>query len=418
MNALETLREKLKQGNSGISPSPEGLNLSREQASLFFDRTVIPAYLKIADELKAFPVRAFARKRHYSARLLVNDNVSSFNFRILVDNESGTLKIFYKYSDNNITNYYRPGETVYCIDGTVTRRCKTINLNEYETLTEDRIIEAFTDSYLPRKEVAAKIVEEKKTERAVEIARETEREKICKDCEDRIEESYFPSLKPLFCLFCLFAVLISATAAFAQSAKWRYVMTATGGKKTYLNDEIKNLPDRHKGAWEKMIDPDGSSVVVLAEYDCASKRRTPVQLFFYNSDGALTNIKKVSLNWMEFSPDSIAVAFHARLCLLAQPVKWAQIINARTPLRRMFGNDSPIIRIAYQGELFQIAPESGLGGWFNVVDSETQMDYWLPGDWFETIEVAQAPKKRSVAAAPTVVKKKTQKATVRKRKAK
>lgn len=183
-------------------------------------------------------------------------------------------------------------------------------------------------------------------------------------------------------------------------------MTATGGRKTYLNDEIKNLPDRHKGAWEKMIDPDGSSVVVLAEYDCANKRRTPKQLSFYDSDGALTNIKKVSLNWLEFSPDSIAVAFHARLCLPAQPVKWAQIINARTPLRRMFGNDSEIIRIAYQGELFQIAPESGLGGWFNVVDSETQMDYWLPGDWFETIEVAQAPEKRSVtaggAAAATV----------------
>jgi hypothetical protein len=182
-------------------------------------------------------------------------------------------------------------------------------------------------------------------------------------------------------LFVTMCVLISSTTAFAQTTKWRYVMTATGGRKTYLNDEIKNLPDRHKGAWEKMIDPDGSSVVVLAEYDCANKRRTPKQLSFYDSDGALTNIKKVSLNWMEFSPDSIAVAFHARLCLPAQPVKWA-----------------PIIRIAYQGELFQIAPESGLGGWFNVVDSETQMDYWLPGDWFETIDVAQAPKKRSVTA--------------------
>ncbi len=225
-------------------------------------------------------------------------------------------------------------------------------------------------------------------------------------------------VKPFFNLFCLFAVLISATAAFAQSAKWRYVITAAGGKKTYLNDEIKNLPDRHKGAWEKMIDPDGSSVIVLAEYDCANKRRTPVQLFFYNSDGALTDVRKLPPSWLEFAPDSLAVAFHARLCLPAQPIKWAQIINARTPLRRMLGNDSPIIRIAYQGELFQIVPESGAGGWFNVVDSETQTDYWLPGDWFETIEVAQGTKKRSVAAVPTVVKKKTPKTTVRKRKAK
>jgi hypothetical protein len=225
-------------------------------------------------------------------------------------------------------------------------------------------------------------------------------------------------VKPFFRIFCLFAVLISSTDAFAQTAKWRYMMSAAGGKKIYLNDEIKNLPDRHKSAWEKMVETDGSFVITLAEWDCANKRQTPLQFSFYDSNGVLTNTRKQSPDWNEFVPGSIAVASYARICLPARLVKGARIISPRTPLRLRPGNDSQIIRIAYQGELFQIVPESGLGGWFNVVDSETQQDYWLPGDWFDTIEVAQATKKRSAAAVPTVVKKKTQKATVRKRKAK
>jgi hypothetical protein len=230
------------------------------------------------------------------------------------------------------------------------------------------------------------------------------------------KKSYLVSTKPFFYLFCLFAVLISSTDAFAQTTKWRYMMTAAGGTKVYLNDEIKNLPDRHKSAWEKMIDPDGSFVIILAEWDCANKRRTPLQFSFYDSDGVLTNIRKQSPDWSEFVPGSIAVASYARICLPARSVKGARIISPRTPLRLRPGNDSEIIRIAEQGKLFQIVPESGLGGWFNVVDPETQMDYWLPGDWFDTIEVAQAPKKRSVtaggatASASTATKSKSRKA--------
>lgn len=227
---------------------------------------------------------------------------------------------------------------------------------------------------------------------------------------DKPTKTSFHSLNNFFSLFCLFiASLIFVTGTSAQTAKWRYVMTATDGKKTYLNDEIKNLANRHKGAWEKMIETDGSSVIILAEYDCANKSRTAKQLSFYNSDGALTNIKKLSPEWLEFAPGAIGNAFYARLCLPAQPIKWAQIINPRTALRYRFGNDSPIIRIAYQGELFQIAPESGANGWFNIVDPETQQDYWLSENWFDKIKGEQQLKKQSATTAPVVTKRKPQK---------
>jgi hypothetical protein len=224
--------------------------------------------------------------------------------------------------------------------------------------------------------------------------------------------------KPFFHLFCLFAILISATDAFAQTAKWRYVMSAASGKKVYLNDEIKNLPDRHKSVWEKMIETDGSFVIILAEWDCADKRRTPLQFSFYDSGGVLTNLRKLSPDWSELVPGSIAVASYARICLPARPVKGARIISPRTPLRLRPGNDSAIIRIAERGELFQIVPESGLGGWFNIVDPKTEQDYWLPKDWFDTIVIDQPSKKRSVAAAavPAIVKKKPQKTNPKRKK--
>lgn len=209
---------------------------------------------------------------------------------------------------------------------------------------------------------------------------------------DEPSKASFHSLNSFFLLFCLFvAPLIFITGTSAQTAKWRYVMTGIGGKKTYLNDEVKNLANRHKGAWEKMIEPDGSSLIVLAEYDCANKSRTAKQLSFYDSDGVLTNIKKLSPDWLEFAPGSAGAAFSARLCLPAQPVRWAQIINPRTALRHLFGDDSPIIRIANRGELFQIAPESGANGWFNIVDLETQEDYWLINGDFKVINAPPAP---------------------------
>lgn len=234
---------------------------------------------------------------------------------------------------------------------------------------------------------------------------------------DARDSSFIP-IKLFFPLFCLFAVLIYATATFAQTAKWRYVMTANGGKKLYLNDEIKNLPDRHKSSWEKMVDPDGAFAIILSEWDCANQRRTPLQFSFYDSRGVFTRMEKLAPNWSQFIPGSIALASYRRVCLPAAPVKEARIISPRTALRLEPGSDSEVIRIANQGELFQIAPESGLGGWFNVVDSETQMDYWLPGTLFETIEVEQGVKKPSaaVARAPAVVKKKPQKTNLKRKK--
>lgn len=185
MNALEILREKLQQENPKVVPATETFSLSKEQASLFFDRTVIPAFLKIANELKELPVRTFTHKYSYSTGLLINDKESSFNFRIEIDNKSGTIETSFNYQDDIITNRYRWNKI--CRGDGITHRCETINLNEYETLTEERIIEAFTDCYPARREIAERIVTEKKAAAALKLAQAIEEDKILQSARRKME---------------------------------------------------------------------------------------------------------------------------------------------------------------------------------------------------------------------------------------
>jgi hypothetical protein len=222
-------------------------------------------------------------------------------------------------------------------------------------------------------------------------------------------------VNPFFNLFCLFAVLISATAAFAQTTKWRYAMTMNDGTKTYVNEEIRILPNRNKLAWEKIITPKSTSMVALTEWDCANKRRHTRQITQYDSNDTVTKVQDMPAQWDEIIPDSMADRHYGRICLPAPPVKWARIITPQTPLRQLPGSDSTIIRVAEQGERFEIVPESEKRNWVNVVDPETQQDYWLLKDWFDTIENEQPLKKQSAPAAasstktaPTVIKRKPQ----------
>jgi hypothetical protein len=169
MNALDALKQKLKELNPNIIPGTERVTLSRERISLFFDREVIPAFVKIANELKDFPVRTFIRKYASITRILINDNSSSFNFKIEINNKSGTLQISFIYGDEIITN--RSSKSSSGIDGAITYTCETINLTEYEKVTEDYIIEKFTDCYFEREETARKIVEERKASQIIREAK-------------------------------------------------------------------------------------------------------------------------------------------------------------------------------------------------------------------------------------------------------
>lgn len=207
-------------------------------------------------------------------------------------------------------------------------------------------------------------------------------------------------VKILFSFLCLFAVMISVpAAAFAQTAKWRYVMTFPDGDKSFLSDEIKSLPNRNKRGWHRVVEPNGSYEVILADWDCPNRRVLLRQGTTYNSVLDTIHTAKMSPKWDEIIPGSMADNLYTRICLPAPPVKWARIGKVRTALRRLPGSDSPIIRIGEPGERFRIVPESEKRNWVNVVDPKTQQDYWLLGKWFETIEEEEPPVKKQNAAA-------------------
>lgn len=226
---------------------------------------------------------------------------------------------------------------------------------------------------------------------------------------------HFYLINPLLLQFyALTAVLIFTAATFAQTAAWSYVTTLPSGVKMYLNDEVKTLPNKNKSRWEKIIKPDGSSAIALVEWNCPGKLRLNRQITFYNADGSVIGTKKNGFDWTPIIPGSSADFLDRRVCS-AITLQTAEITAARADLRAFPDNDAPIVRTAKRGDRFQIVPESGAGGWFNVVDSATQEDFWLFGGQFKTVEGERQQSKKRSAAASTAVKRSSRKAAARKK---
>lgn len=180
------------------------------------------------------------------------------------------------------------------------------------------------------------------------------------------------------------AVLTFANAVSAQKSVWRYVTTVSGGTKGYLNDEIKSLTGGNKSAWEKMIMADGSFAIALAEWDCRNKRRVTKQIIFYKSDQTVIGTKKQT-EWTDIIPGSTSDLMFTRVCLPPQSPQIAEIITLKANLRSFPDGSAPVLREVNKGDKFQIVPETGTGGWYNVVDAETQEDFWLHGSTFKIV---------------------------------
>lgn len=211
-----------------------------------------------------------------------------------------------------------------------------------------------------------------------------------------------------------------AAEPIAQAAKWRYVTTLADDTKTYFRDEIKILPDGNRQSWVRTIHSDESFSPILMEWNCSNQRRIYRQIILHNPDGLLAGKSKPPQRWEETVPGSVGGLLYVRICLPAQPVKWAQIIAPDTRLRQNSELDSPVIRTANRGERFEIVFETEKRRRVNIVDAETQEDYWLPRNEFEPVEgeqplikhfvVAATATISTVATAPTAKKRKRQKA--------
>lgn len=197
-------------------------------------------------------------------------------------------------------------------------------------------------------------------------------------------------------LFGALTVLIFTNSGFAQTPTWRYVITNPEGTKGYINDEMKTLPNGNKNVWEKVVWADGSSVIAFAEYDCRNKRRITRQVTYYNRDQTIIDTKKRQsdlIEWRNIIPGTGGDSNYRRVCLLPEPVKWAEIIVPQVKMRSLPDESAAVLRVAKNGERFQFVPDTGFRGWINVVDTATQQDYWLPGNTFKIVEAANTKQK-------------------------
>lgn len=110
------------------------------------------------------------------------------------------------------------------------------------------------------------------------------------------------------------------------------------------------------------------------------------QLTFYRPNQTVIGTKKVGFEWTPIIPGAVEDNLYRRVCLPAAPPKIAEITRDRAVLRVLPDDAAPPLRLGKRGERFEVVPESGLGGWFNLVDPRTQDDYWLTGDDFKMIK--------------------------------
>jgi hypothetical protein len=196
-------------------------------------------------------------------------------------------------------------------------------------------------------------------------------------------------------LFLIYTIIVFGltNSVSGQTAIWQYVTTVTGGSKLYYKNDIKVLANKNLSVWQLVIMPDKSFAVALEEWDCRNKRRVARQITFYRANATVIGTRKQS-EWNVVIPGSSADYIFRRVCLPAPAKRWAQITAVKANLRSLPDANAPVLRTAERGEKFRIIEDIEQDGWFNIVDVDTQEDYWLRGSTFKIMTESGDTKQR------------------------
>lgn len=186
-------------------------------------------------------------------------------------------------------------------------------------------------------------------------------------------------------LFYTIIILSVTNSAFGQVATWQYVTTIAEGSKLYFNKDVRALANKNLNVWQKVILSDKSFAIALEEWDCRNKRHITRQITFYRADQTVIGTKKQS-DWNAVIPGSSADLLFRRVCLPASTPRWALITVRKANLRSLPNDDAAVLRTAKRGEKFRVVEEMGQDNWFNVIDVNTQEDYWLHGSNFKVLQ--------------------------------
>jgi hypothetical protein len=185
-------------------------------------------------------------------------------------------------------------------------------------------------------------------------------------------------------LVLLLSILSLSTSVSAQKTKWRYVQTIVGGVKVYLKDDFQKLKNKNLLSWDKRIKADGSHAVSQIEWDCQNKQFLTKEMTMYEPDNTLIGVSN-KFNWKPVVPDSVGDTLYNQICFPPPEVQFAEIITVKANLRFLPNPDAEVLRIAKKEDKFIVLPQTATNGWYNLVDEQTQEDYWVHGNAIKII---------------------------------
>ena len=221
-----------------------------------------------------------------------------------------------------------------------------------------------------------------------------------------------------FCLLVVVIVGLLYSTAFAQQGNWQYVTTIHEGIKFYLGKDRRAATDGNVLVWEKIMAPDNSFVASFVEWDCRAKMRRTHQSTFYNSDDTVSRTT-TPLEWKLVIPGSSADWLMDLACKSAPPPVIAEITVPNAQLRAAPLASASVKQVAQRGTKFRVIPQTGYGGWFNLVElSKGEEDYWLTDDSFRIVTSRPAAGEGATSAENRSVVRPASKPSSRKMKAK
>lgn len=179
----------------------------------------------------------------------------------------------------------------------------------------------------------------------------------------------------------LFLVLILTLPGLAQTPIWKYVTTSVDGSKFYISADQKLNQEGHVMNWGKTLLPTGISYVSLSEWNCADNYRRFLKSIYYSEKGGVLKVVDAG-EWHSIVPDSVIYSLYEKVCFRETLVEKIGINGRNTALRANAGFSASIIRHAQTGEVFEIARQLENTDWYNVVEPQTQKDYWVTEKMF------------------------------------
>jgi hypothetical protein len=187
---------------------------------------------------------------------------------------------------------------------------------------------------------------------------------------------------------------IFATFVFSQTkqSKWFYLATSAEGWKFYYQKETLKLENGGLGLWTKVVYQDGSSMQMFDEWRCAEKRYRIIEATSFSPNSQILDGEK-NLSWNQVSPDSVSEILFAIVCERRTETRKVEVIVLEANLRSRPSKDAPVLRTAKKESKFSLSLAKPFSGWYNVVDDETQEDYWIHGNTVKIVENKAVKKK-------------------------